>query len=50
VEVGEIQQQVADIERYLGKYWESPPSAAPDIKQQLATPELLDEAGTARPS
>jgi hypothetical protein len=49
VDVGEIQQQVTDIEKYVGRYWESIGQGnIPDLKQQLSTPANAPE--TAAPS
>ncbi len=39
VDVGEIQQQVDDIEKYLGRYWASiAQESVPDLKEQLNAP------------
>jgi hypothetical protein len=48
VEVGEVQQQVADIEKYVGRYWASGAQSAPDLKQQLSTGSATEPASPQR--
>jgi hypothetical protein len=50
VDVGEIQQQVDDIEKYVGRYCgSSTQTTIPDLKQELATPTATGQEKAAPP-